>query len=586
MRKTLYIFVLISILFLIICSDSSSGINTSIGDQSVETNSIHSNKFVPVLLQQVDPIIITDDQSLASHAAQGDGTENDPFIIEGLEINPVSLQHGISINGTTKYIIIRNNYIEMNGQIGVHGIFINTLANNTVTVENNTVLNNDIGIYIYSGPFTKVTNNNISNNLNFGIEIADGAHNSEVSFNNISAIRITGINVEASNSRINNNLISMNFKEEIKSFGIGVHRDNVIVQNNTVTRCWEGINISPVSNIFVSNNIVDGCTDGITGWPNESLITGNVLKNGGFNGNGIRLQSEVGWDMPSNDNRVSYNTINNFEGYGINIIGNGKNNIFEFNRLFGNSYEILTSSQANDNGENNTIIENYWNEWTSPDQNSDGYVDFPYAISGSANNNDNLPLAALDLSSINLESISSREEVDDAQLEFNLNSNYIIPIFLVVFTSALVVPGVKIWKMTSNRAVQKVLYETLEGILGFAPPLLVGIINSDADQSVDQDEVIPLELKKYKFLLNPIRLSIIKLLYMYSSYPAFMIRDILQISWGKFSSHVNSLINKGYISVQEEFHEGSPTRVLYMEYLGSNTYLELQDVLKRLFEMN
>ena len=65
-----------------------------------------------------------------------------------------------------------------------------------------------------------------------------------------------------------------------------------------------------------------------------------------------------------------------------------------------------------------------------------------------------------------------------------------------------------------------------------------------------------------------------------------MVRDMLEVSWGKFSSHVNSLIDKGYISVQEEFYDGSPTRILYIEKSGNNTYLELKDVLKQVFDLN
>lgn len=577
---------MISILFLIICIDSSSGINTSIDDRSVETNSIHTNKFVPVLLQQVDPIIITDDQSLASHAAQGDGTENDPFIIEGFGISSTSSQHGMSISGTTKYMVIRNNYIDTNLQSGIYGIYVDVNVNNTVTLSDNTLINNDIGIFIASGTYSTINNNTLTNSHLIGIEVADGAQYSEVSFNNLIEGGLTGINVEASNSIIINNTVSMVFDDEVYNYGIGVHRDNVIVEHNTVTGYWEGINISPVSNVLIRTNLIDGCNSGITGWPSNSRIIRNELKNGVLLGSGIRLQSEIGLEMPSDDNQVLYNVINNFEGYGIDIVGDGRNNVFQFNTLIGNNYGPSSNSQAHDNGYNNSLNENYWNDWISPDENQDGYVDISYPISGEANNSDPLPLVSLDLSLYPVESNSPTEEVEDPKLESNLNTNNIIPIFLVVFSSALVIPGIKIWKETSNRALQKVLNETIVSIIGFAPPLLIGIINSGTDQSVDQDEVFPLELKKYKFLLNPIRLSIVKLLYTYSSYPAFMIRDILQISWGKFSSHVNSLIDKGYISVQEEFHEGSPTRVLYIEHLGSNEYLELQDVLKRLFELN
>ncbi|OLS29043.1 MAG: hypothetical protein HeimC2_02380 [Candidatus Heimdallarchaeota archaeon LC_2] len=591
MNKNYYTFALIFILFLIIYSDNSSENTDFVNYKNNDPIIFPSLNSLPTITQEADPIIITDDEDLVTYAVRGVGTENDPFIIEGLQIT-TSSQHGMDISGTTKYMVIQNNIIDTNLQSGIYGIYVNVLVNNTISVSDNTLNNNEIGIYIESGTYSKINDNTITNSHIAGIQISEGAQYSEVSFNNIIAGGITGINIEASNSVIINNTVSMVFDEFVYNYGIAIHRNNVIVEYNFVTGCWEGINISPVENVLISRNLVEGCNSGITGWPNTSLIIHNDLKNGVSAGSGIRLQSELGLMMPSDNNQILYNTITNFEGYGIEIVGIGQNNTFRLNKLIGNSYSTSENSQALDNGYNNTIQENYWNDWLRPDQNNDGYIDISYPISGIANNYDSLPLASLDLAAFNenFDEVLILTDSDliisqDSELDYTLNSQYIIPIFLVVLTSSLLIPGVKIWKTISNNAVQRLLQKTLISILGYAPPLLIGIINSDTDSYIDQETEIPTELKKYKFLLNPIRLSIIKYLHKYTSYPAYMIRDTLEVSWGKFSSHVNSLINKGYISVQEEFHDESPTRVLYIEHLGNKEYIELRKVLKRLFDL-
>lgn len=53
--------------------------------------------------------------------------------------------------------------------------------------------------------------------------------------------------------------------------------------------------------------------------------------------------------------------------------------------------------QATDDGANNFIDANYWDDWTSPDANNDSIVDVPYSIEGYAENSDLHPMAAPDI---------------------------------------------------------------------------------------------------------------------------------------------------------------------------------------------
>ncbi|MCK4567811.1 MAG: hypothetical protein KAU48_10945, partial [Candidatus Thorarchaeota archaeon] len=49
--------------------------------------------------------------------------------------------------------------------------------------------------------------------------------------------------------------------------------------------------------------------------------------------------------------------------------------------------------QVCDDGTSNLVSQNYYDDWSSPDVDTDGYVDSPYALDGDAENQDDLPLA-------------------------------------------------------------------------------------------------------------------------------------------------------------------------------------------------
>lgn len=521
-----------------------------------------------------DPIIIIDNESLELYASSGTGTSEDPYIISNKEIIVSNGQHGIKIDGTTKHFEIRENYISTGNFNDVFGIYIINVENGTAIISNNQLENNNIGIKIDSAPYAQVIENSISNSNRFGILIQDGSENSKVELNIINSALESGINVEGRESSILSNQIKNTFNEYSDiTIGIGIHRDGVTVLGNTVEGFWEGINLSPVSGAFVLYNIVDNCASGITGWPSDSQIAYNILSNGYFDGNGIRLQGEFSnWN--SDDNLISFNRIENYPSYGLQLLENSNNNLITNNAFVNNNIES-TESQSKDDASENEIIHNYWDEWVSPDENEDGIVDNPYAITGSSNNADNLPLV------MNLVVNPLAETEVSKPLSFlePLNSPWVIVPSLLLLIG---IPFTSFVKSLSTTKLNKLSTKTLTGMIGFAPATLMAIFSSDADQS--DLELIPPELTNYKFLLNPIRLSIIKMLHTHYSYPAYMLRESLQISWGKFSSHVSALIEKGYISTQEGFYEGSPKRILRIELFGINSYMELREILLQLFD--
>jgi DNA-binding MarR family transcriptional regulator len=91
------------------------------------------------------------------------------------------------------------------------------------------------------------------------------------------------------------------------------------------------------------------------------------------------------------------------------------------------------------------------------------------------------------------------------------------------------------------------------------------------------------QLFRYSFLLNPIRLVIIRILYDNDQVTSSELRKIMNISWGKFTSHIDILIERGYINSSQHFINGSPKRVFFIEPIGRSAFLALKHITYNLF---
>ena len=89
------------------------------------------------------------------------------------------------------------------------------------------------------------------------------------------------------------------------------------------------------------------------------------------------------------------------------------------------------------------------------------------------------------------------------------------------------------------------------------------------------------QLMEYKFLLNPVKLSIVKILMNHEKFPSAKLRSMLGISWGKFSTHVDSLIKEGLIISEKEFVDNKPRTLLLVEQKGRVYFKELRNILKK-----
>jgi parallel beta-helix repeat protein len=211
------------------------------------------------------------------------------------------------------------------------------------------------------------------------------------------------VDIGCSNIVIDTNCIDDSSESGIRIKG----SESIDILDNIITNCvYHAIWIDDTSNSIIDGNNLTDCYNGI--WLMQDSI-GNNITNNQINGttNGIWVTNS------SNDNNVWLNNVNSSE-YGIviadqtigtNVVNNTIYNCTDYgisfdgfssyNNVTGNSFitnNFGGTSQGIDNGTSNLFNYNYWNEWTTPDIDTNGIVDVPYNLDGTSANSDSHPL--------------------------------------------------------------------------------------------------------------------------------------------------------------------------------------------------
>jgi len=246
-----------------------------------------------------------------------------------------------------------------------------------IKIYHNSLSKSDRGIFLTYSWLIKISSNNITETAIDGIEIRNGG-NCSISDNRIYTTSgglfyfqwwgyyfwswHDGEGISISDSKFN--IISTNIIFNTNGNGIALtSSENTLISGNNILKCqrW-GINLRGSS---------------------FSTLIENSITN---NSSGIRIDASSNCSIRSN--LLALN-----EGYGVSLesdtlfISTMENDFLENNQI------DQESSQANDDGITNIFIGNYWDDWTMPDRNRDGIVDYPYQIDGKANNYDYYPLA-------------------------------------------------------------------------------------------------------------------------------------------------------------------------------------------------
>ena len=169
-------------------------------------------------------INIENDTAFITYGFLGDGTENEPYRIENLNIT-TSNDYAVFITNTTKHFLISNCLLKAT----TSGIWVEDVASNTVNIVNNTC-NKDMiyGIEIRNADYSFVANNTCKDNYRHGIVIG------------------TSLNcVIANNTCIINEWI-----------GIFLHECNFSHVENNICRAngWGGIIADDSSGIIIKRN--------------------------------------------------------------------------------------------------------------------------------------------------------------------------------------------------------------------------------------------------------------------------------------------------------------------------------------------
>jgi parallel beta-helix repeat protein len=287
------------------------------------------------------------------------------------------------------------------------GIRLDKVQN--VSVNNCNCTNNLVGIFGYKSQNSRISNNTCNVNDRCGIIVSDSAFNiieKNECYNNTNH----GIVVmyDSQNNSITENDCQNNLGD---GFIISYEaRYNEVIHNNFSNNKFEGILIVGGSHNKVFNNTCNKNRDGIlVDRSHNNEIFNNYLFKNNVNGVIIKSPSNNFFNNSCVNNKYGIN-ISSFGSYNIiknNLIKDNENGltIFTMNNQIFNNLFINNNNHTYGSGYNNTwnvtypIGGNYWDNWTSPDSDNDGFVDKPYIISGFSK--DYLPLAKKNIATRN-----------------------------------------------------------------------------------------------------------------------------------------------------------------------------------------
>jgi parallel beta-helix repeat protein len=320
----------------------------------------------------------------------GNGSADNPYIIGDYDIDGTGFANAISIQGTTLYFVIQNCYLHDATSAGIY--FSNVI--HAELIGDVCSANRAYGISLSASTGISIFGCDSSSNVNSGILISSSGY-TRVENSTFSSNQAAGIYSESSeNLTISNNTCASD-----SSFGIYLYSAaNSLIANNICTNNYNGIwTASCANNVFIGNT----CTGGSYG------IYTRLSDNNALSFNNCSFSSSYGIWM----DRCVANTVRNCSfwsnsGYGVfldagSMLNKLSNNTFAFNNgvtsefdpLYVQARDVVGSNSWNSAGSPHGWG-NYWNDWTTPDLNSDGIVDDPYALDGGMSVKDNYPLTS------------------------------------------------------------------------------------------------------------------------------------------------------------------------------------------------
>ncbi len=284
-----------------------------------------------------------------SESWDGDGSEEDPYVIAGYRLTATDTQP-IRIWNVDLHWEFRNNIIEWGD---VCGTWFASAENGLI--EQNTFHGRHSGMVIQNCANLIIRNNVVENNTANGIEILGGSVNLTIEGNQVSDSGLVGILMPiTSNFIVVDNVITRSGTSGIEAIGL----PNALISGNTINASGaHGLDLYSITDSRVTHNIIA-----------DSELSGIYIESG-------------------SQNFISKNWVENSTSHGISLDSECSNTTVRGSVFIDNG----VTCQACDNGTDNIFEYNYYDDWISPDADSDGFVDLPYEIAGTAVNEDPYP---------------------------------------------------------------------------------------------------------------------------------------------------------------------------------------------------
>ncbi|MFO8019767.1 MAG: NosD domain-containing protein [Promethearchaeia archaeon] len=289
----------------------------------------------PTTSEVISPISIDgNDQLNESSYTTGNGTYDDPYVIEDYVIN-ASDAHGIYIRNTDAYLIIRNCTVENGSANSNNGMHFYNCKN--VNIMNNTLMINAYGILLSSSSNNMISSNVCFNNSGSGIYLVGSSCNNSIVRNNCSKNE-DDPGIELCSSSNNNEIINNTCSENDWGISLDSSINNTISWNNCSNNSYAGIGlVSSSNNTIFRNNCSHNDLNGII---LDSAINNTVLGNNcSYNGDGLHLDS-------SNNNTILGNNCSNNGDDGIHLSSSNGTLISGNNCSNNNVYGIFLYSPS------------------------------------------------------------------------------------------------------------------------------------------------------------------------------------------------------------------------------------------------
>lgn len=203
-----------------------------------------------------NPIIIWNNDDFINYGFSGEGSKENPYLIENLEIITEYI-YGINIKNTDKYFVIRNCYVDAS-EIG---IYLDNIANETAIIIENICTDNEIGIKVSDSDEISITKNECLENDYYagaGIVVLN-SNRCNLTQNYCYSNEFFGIKLENTEScYVYNNTCIAN-EGYFQGAGIYVYvSDNTILEHNVCRgNMLDGIHIHLSENTFVVDNLCE-----------------------------------------------------------------------------------------------------------------------------------------------------------------------------------------------------------------------------------------------------------------------------------------------------------------------------------------